>query len=201
MKEIEEEEEATLEQKQKYLRENVLEKGYDPDKFSELLIIKKGQTGTNLDNWSLQELITVTNEFLKEDKDQNKDNKDNNNKKENEPKEDNKSNSNNIPEKTEEKEEKEEKNILLDNKKDKISCCLIEKTPITKIKELKIEVKNPKIEKGGIFSFSHSTYIVSTPVLELEVCRKHNDFIWLYNILKNHFGNCIVPPFIKKKDI
>ena len=33
MKEIEEEEEATLEQKQKYLRENVLEKGYDPDKF------------------------------------------------------------------------------------------------------------------------------------------------------------------------
>jgi hypothetical protein len=38
-------------------------------------------------------------------------------------------------------------------------------------------------------------------VLELEICRKHNDFIWLYNILKNNFGNCIVPPFIKKKDI
>jgi hypothetical protein len=30
MKEIEEEEEATLEQKQKYLSGNVLEKGYDP---------------------------------------------------------------------------------------------------------------------------------------------------------------------------
>jgi hypothetical protein len=66
---------------------------------------------------------------------------------------------------------------------------------------LKIEVKNQKIEKGGIFSFSYSTYIVSTPALELEVCRKHNDFIWLYSILKNHFGNCFVPPFIKKKDI
>ena len=34
-------EKETLEQKQKYLRENILEKGYDADKFMEFLSTKK----------------------------------------------------------------------------------------------------------------------------------------------------------------
>ena len=178
-------EEETLEQKQKYLRKNVLEKGHDPDKFMEFLNMKKGKDGINLDNWSLQELITVTNEFLLNNKeieiDLNIEEKDDEKDIENE----------NINEK------KNKKNISQDNN---IACSLIEQTPITKINKIKIEVTEPKIEKGGIFSFSYSTFIVSTSVLNLKVCRKFTDFIWLYNILKKHFVNCIVPPFIIKKE-
>ena len=61
-------EEETLEQKQKYLREHVLEKGYDPDKFMEFLTMKKGESGIDLENWTLKELIDVTNEFLTNNK-------------------------------------------------------------------------------------------------------------------------------------
>jgi hypothetical protein len=34
----------------------------------------------------------------------------------------------------------------------------------------------------------------------LQVKRKFADILWLYNILKSQFVNCIVPPFCKKKD-
>ena len=67
------------------------------------------------------------------------------------------------------------------------------------MKEIEIDVTKPKIEKGGIFSFSYSTYLIVTCALNLQVRRKYTDFIWLYNILKKQFVNCIVPPFFKKK--
>ncbi len=164
--------------------------------------MKKGKNGTDLENWSLQELIIATDEFLKEDIDinsetKNKEEDNKQNKNENENKKEKEQKQDNNPEKI---EQKEGKNISEHNDNN-LQCCTIEKTPIRKINELKIEVKNPKIEKGGIFSFSYSTYIVCTPALNFEVIRRHDDFIWLYNILKNHFVNCIVPPIVKKKDI
>ena len=59
------EEEDTLEKKQQFLRENILEKGYDPNKFSEFLTMKMGETGMDLENWPLNELYEATNEFIK----------------------------------------------------------------------------------------------------------------------------------------
>ena len=195
-------EKETLEQKQKFLRENVLEKGYDPDKFMDFLTMKKGEQGINLELWTLEELIEVTNEFLinnkldiechlsLEDKD-----------KDEEEEEDDK--------KIEEKEieEKEIKNIPKNIEEEELSfpdsnfgCSLIEQTPITKEGELDIEITKPKIEKVGFFSFSYSTYLIVTSTLNLQVRRKYTDFIWLYNILKKQFGNCIVPPLFKKKE-
>ena len=61
-------EEDTLEQKQQYLRENILEKGYDPNKFSEFLTMKMGETGMDLENWPLNELYEATNEFIRIEK-------------------------------------------------------------------------------------------------------------------------------------
>jgi hypothetical protein len=80
------------------------------------------------------------------------------------------------------------------------SCGLIEETLVSKQNKIEIKVSEPQIEKGGIFSFSYSTYLIKTSPLNLEVRRRYSDFIWLYNILKMHFVNCIVPPFFKKKD-
>lgn len=191
-------EEETLEKKQKYLRENVLEKGYDPDKFMEFLTMKKGEQGINLGNWSLEELQKVTKEFLINNKMEIESNLTFENKEDNEKNEE-----------EEEKEKEAEKQNKNENPKENINnnnnsdnnydCTILEKTPITSIKTIEIEVTKPKVEKNGFFSTS-STYLLVSSTLNVQVRRKYTDFIWLYNILKSQFVNCIVPPFFKKKE-
>ena len=174
-------EKETIEEKQKYLRENILDNGYDIDKFMKFLYDKKGESEINLDNWSLQELISVTNEFIANNKIFIENNFKNNKNKED--------------------------NLNIINDKEEVvpqekyaNCILIEETPISKQNKIEIKVSEPQIEKGGIFSFSYSTYLIKTSPLNLEVRRRYSDFIWLYNILKIKFVNAIVPPFAKRKD-
>ena len=54
----------TEEQKQNYLRENILDKGYDAEDFVTYLTSKKGDEGINLGNWSLEELKSVVQEYI-----------------------------------------------------------------------------------------------------------------------------------------
>ena len=56
--------EETLKQKQSFLRENILDKGYNADDFMNLLDSKKGESGLDLNNWSMDELSSVIQEFL-----------------------------------------------------------------------------------------------------------------------------------------
>ena len=172
-------EKETLEEKQKYLRENILDKGYDPDKFMEFLSNKKGDSSMDLNNWTFQELIDASNEFIKNNQD---------------------SNMNKIIIK--------DKDNLINNKSEEkipknqyINCILIEETPISKENKIEIKVSEPQIEKGGIFSFSYSTYLLKTFPLNLEVRRRFSDLIWLYNTLKSQFINCVAPPFFKKEKL
>ena len=51
-------------QKQLFLRENILDKGYEAEDFVSYLTSKKGDEGINLNNWSLDELKSVVNEFI-----------------------------------------------------------------------------------------------------------------------------------------
>ena len=44
----------TEELKQNYLRENILDKGYEAEDFVTYLTSKKGDEGINLGNWSLE---------------------------------------------------------------------------------------------------------------------------------------------------
>ena len=53
-----------LQSKQAYLRENVLEMGYDADEFMSFLQLKKGDDGLDLNNWQMSELISVVNDFV-----------------------------------------------------------------------------------------------------------------------------------------
>ena len=57
-------EEVDLESKQSYLRENVLERGYDADDFMSFLQHKK-ENGLDLGNWSMKELEDAVKEFIK----------------------------------------------------------------------------------------------------------------------------------------
>lgn len=176
-------ERESFEEKQKYIKENILEKGYDPDIFMEFLLNKKKEMSLNLNNWTMLEIRDATNEFLQlypvpfENNTKIKKDKENDN-----------------------------FNIIIDEKEEilpqekYVSCGLIEETLISKENKIEIKVSEPQIEKGGIFSFSYSSYLIKTSPVSLEVRRRYTDFIWLYNILKKHFVNCIIPPLFKKKD-
>ena len=57
-------EEEDIQNKQAYLRENVLEKGYDADEFMEFLQEKKGENGLDLNTWTMKELTKAVTEFI-----------------------------------------------------------------------------------------------------------------------------------------
>ena len=52
------------EEKQNYLRVNILEKGYDAEDFVAFLTTKKGEEGVNLSNWTLNELQSLVQEYI-----------------------------------------------------------------------------------------------------------------------------------------
>lgn len=58
--------ENTIESKQEYLSKEILDKGYNSDKFLTLLKSKKGENGDNLDKWTPEELEEAVKQFQKE---------------------------------------------------------------------------------------------------------------------------------------
>ena len=55
---------SSQEEKQNYLRENILEKGYDANMFVDFLMDKKGEGGANVENWTMSDLQIVVKEFI-----------------------------------------------------------------------------------------------------------------------------------------
>lgn len=56
-------EDATIEEKQQFLQENILGTGYNADEFMEFLQSKKMESGLDLNNWQMGELKQVVKEF------------------------------------------------------------------------------------------------------------------------------------------
>ena len=55
---------SSQEEKQIFLRENILEQGYDVNMFVDFLMGKKGEGGADVGNWSMNDLQTVVKEFI-----------------------------------------------------------------------------------------------------------------------------------------
>ena len=55
-----------LEEKQKYLREEIQEKGYNTETFSDYMAQLK-ENGTDLNNWTLDELKQVVSSFINQE--------------------------------------------------------------------------------------------------------------------------------------
>ena len=55
---------SSQEEKQNFLRENILEQGYDTGMFVDFLINKKGEGGADVGNWSMSDLQIVVREFI-----------------------------------------------------------------------------------------------------------------------------------------
>ncbi len=58
--------ENTIESKQEYLSKEILDKGYNSDKFLTLLKSKKGENGDNLDKWTPEELEEAVKQFQRD---------------------------------------------------------------------------------------------------------------------------------------
>ena len=60
------EENNSEEEKQEYLRKNILEKGFDANSFEEFLVSKKGENAKDINNISMDELVQAVQEYIQE---------------------------------------------------------------------------------------------------------------------------------------
>ena len=146
---MEDDNDSSIEEKQEFLRESVLEKGLDANSFADYLVSKKGEEGSNLDTWSMSELKLAVKEFIEindsKKKESEKEKEDDENEKiiiENEDKIENdidekeiKIKEKDIPEKEKDIQEKEKS-----SKKEK------KESEKEKGKEKEIKIQNTKIE-------------------------------------------------------
>ena len=195
-------EEDELSQKQTYLRESILEKGYDADEFMKFLQDKKGEQGLDLNSWKLSELTDAVIEFVK-DKDPQPPEL------EEEPEEEQQSN----PAPINEQEYKtliEEETYDLDkfnkehpyipkNEKEELGHCEItEISSFSSKNKILVTLSFPEKVDGGIFSKSFITYLVKTEPFGFKNRKRYTDFTWLRRVLSIIYSNCVIPPLCKK---
>lgn len=170
-------------EKQKIIKENILDKHFDKDQFFSYCMKTKPENGDNLKNWTKEELTKTINSFIEE---QNKyyinaqktlnQNIDINLSQNPEKK--------NIPQ-----------NIY------EIPCAKLEKT-ILNDKEITAVMKNPRPIEEGFFSNSYILYDIETTIdinTKWIVQRRYNDFIWLRDALIKFFPRDLVAPLPGKK--
>lgn len=86
-------------------------------------------------------------------------------------------------------------NLVLteDNNIDEMICCnKIEKSPLTSLNHLTVDVGAPIIINGGFFNSNYAVYTVKCPIIHTEVTRRFRDFDWLRNELKHFFPGIFV---------
>ena len=199
-------EDDDLNAKQTFLRENILEKGYDAEDFMKLLQNKKGESGLDLISWTMNELKEAVKEFIKDkspdysslveeekldnkiiDNDyvEEKDEQQDNNPQESEEVYDLDKFSQEHPEGSAQKEEYGK-------------TTLTEYTMFTEREGIVVKVSSPEKKEGGIFSKSYISYLVETEPFNYKTRKRYSDFLWLRNTLSLVYSNCVIPPLCKK---
>ena len=195
------EEENEIVEKQEYLRINILEKGYSGEEFMKYLQTLKGDEGLQIENWPKNDLIKAVQEYIKiNPKNENNNqiiDENNHNKENNDKKNDNDIDDNNLYENINNK--KDNNNPM--QKRENLQCKKAEVNQISEKDNLIITLSLPQLKEGGLFSKSYVTYLVETKPLGFQVRRRFSDFIWLHDILKSLYINCVIPPIIKKNYI
>lgn len=186
-----------IEKKQNYLRKEIIDKGYSPDDFANYLNKIKGENGTDLNLWSIEELYYVVPQF-QESQELKKQN--------------NKKNLSKYKENIEQDTDYlgEDDGDLWGNKTPKknpnkkinciINCKKLEKSElVTNRNKIKIILTNAEIKKDGLFSSSYIEITIKNEFLNIEIKRKMNDLIWLKKKLTNFYPNLFIPPLPKFK--
>jgi len=211
--------------KLKFIKENINNENYND--FISFCLSKK-ENGDNINNWALEELKLLVQEFNKnnnlkdeEDKEEfniNNIDNDNNNDNENIIEDDENINieneieelkKNNPNEENKDKDNDINNNIKHSNKNNKskrkdkkekiIKCKTLQKT-ILNDKNITIIIKDPKEMGGGLFSKKYILYTIETQPMGWTIQRRYSDFIMLRKLLIKHFPFRNIPPIQNKKD-
>jgi sorting nexin-7/30/sorting nexin-8 len=196
------------EEKQNYLRDNILDKGYDVNDFIAYLIDKKGEGGDDIANWSLPDLKAIVNEYISHKEQEKMENKiqDNGENKEEHLQNDDK---NIILDKNEPPENNENtENIQNEIQQSKttygvtdlkeIECQKLELSTLGKTENLSISITGFEKVEGKLFAKSYTVYIIKTSPLNLVVKRRFSDFEWLRQIIVNCYNYCSIPGIPRK---
>ena len=184
--------EGELQQKQNFLRINILERGCDAEQFMTFLQSKKGELGLDLNNWTLNELTLAVQEFNSLN---NNNNLQNNNQDQQNPEEKNIEDNNND---LIQMDVEHNPNNKFQSQEEYIHCEKVSLNELSLSKEIDIKLSFPEKVEGGLFSKSYVTYLMQTTPLGYKIRKRYSDFDWLRNILSTVYVNCIIPPLSKK---
>ena len=190
--------EQDIEMKQNLIKSTIIDKNYDKNAFFNFCMNKKKEGGDDLDNWTIEELNSVINEFIEEQ---------------------NKILSNNqLREEQYRRQREMAQNIQLNitdinqNYQEQpkpqnlssieFNCNILPKSFLNG-KQIKVTIQNPKPVEMGLFSSNYIVYEIQTNILPDKinwlVNRRYSDFINLRTALQNQFPNNLVPPLPGKK--
>ena len=186
--------EGDLEQKQNFLRINILERGCDAEQFMNFLQSKKGELGLDLNNWTLNELTLAVQEFNLLNNNMNAQNNQNLNQEQQNEDEENIENSNKLIQ----MDIETNSNHKFQSQEEYIHCEKVVQNELLQSKEADIKLSFPEKVDGGIFSKSYVTYLMETIPMGVKIRKRYSDFDWLKNILSTVYINCVIPPLCKK---
>ena len=172
------------EEKQTFLRENILNRGYDVNEFVSFLKSKKGEASADIANWSMIDLVEVVQEFVSK--------KPGNSESKSQPKTTSSHNDTPI---NEEPAPDEEYGLITP---EFVEGLKTETTEISKYDNLEITVTDPKKVDNGFFSKTFINFLITTNPLDINVRRRHSDFVWLRERLAIIFNMNILPRLPKK---
>ena len=217
--------EQEMEEKQNYLRENILNKGYDANEFVQFLQSKKGEAASDISNWSMRDLHLVVQEFIAiHTKENNTNTQSQPLNTQNDSNNSNINNSNNQGSNVQSDFQIIENNSVIsnennnNNKKDKsnsnnieqkdenfgiiipqfIDCKKAEINKFNNQDNLQITVTDPQKINNGFFSKTYVNFLISTNPLNIKVRRKHYDFVWLRERLSIIYNLNVLPRLPKK---
>ena len=176
------------EDQKSYIKTHISDKGYDEADFLSYLWTKKGESSNEVENWPMDELKSVIQEYI------------------------NTKNNNTILEfkdigKIENKDniiefqntEKTDKKIIKQNKIKKMNENNYVRFTVydyLKLEDIKVEIiSDEKKSKGFLKSLSSMTFYVSITNFSLSVKRKYSDFEWLYKLIVNNYKYYFLPQF------
>ena len=207
--------EDSQEEKQNYLRENILNQGYDTIQFVNFLKSKKGEEGADVANWTMEDLKKVVQEFIeslnyKDDDNQETDQVQNENKEQIPPKR--KSQEISVlqtPYTSKSSSDKLNTSNNSDNfgQKDEdygieipesANCQRLEPGELGKFSDLEIKINSYKKVDGGFLSKSYFSFLIVTNPLDLKAYRRYSDFEWLKERLSVIYNTSILPRLSKK---
>ena len=165
--------EEKIEQKQQYLRSEIIDQGYNPDDFSEFMGSIRGEENLDLQTWSLSELQNVVFQYkskisdsIKQEQEQKEQNL-----AEQQMAENDELNKKNLEEQIKSNEFKFP-NEPCEDYEQVIKAIKLTQNELNNNKDLFVSISSPVKVNPGFFSSSYYQYTVQTKPLNYKVVRK-----------------------------